>query len=184
MAIEQAKYKNRGIYFCTVTTYNWLPLIEETCAYEHIYHTFQLWHKLDVHIIGFVIMPNHFHFLVYIKDIGMNLAKLVGNLKRFLAYYIVKQLEVKGKYDLLYILKAGVKNSAKNKKHQVFKSSFDAKECYTDEFILQKLNYMHANPVKGKWKLVEDYRYYPYSSAGFYELGMPGKVDILSYRDI
>jgi len=27
MAIEQAKYKNRGIYFCTVTNYKWLPFL-------------------------------------------------------------------------------------------------------------------------------------------------------------
>jgi hypothetical protein len=30
------------------------------------------------------------------------------------------------------------------------------------------LDYIHHNPVKGKWNLVEDYTLYPYSSAGYF----------------
>jgi len=44
--------------------------------------------------------------------------------------------------------------------------------------------FIFTNPVSGKWKPVEDYREYPHSSAGFYELGKSCEIDILSYRDI
>ncbi len=52
--------------------------------------------------------------------------------------------------------------------HKVFEESFDAKECFNQKFIEQKLTYMHHNPVKGKWNLVNDFTLYPHSSAGFY----------------
>lgn len=34
----------------------------------------------------------------------------------------------------------------------------------------QKLNYMHLNPVRGNYRLVNDWRDYEHSSANFYEL--------------
>jgi REP element-mobilizing transposase RayT len=184
MAIEQGHLKYRGIYFCTITCYKWLPLIERTNAYDHIYNTFNLWREQKVFITGYVIMPNHVHFLVYIQDEDINLAKIVSNFKRFLAYDIVKRLTAAEEYGLLAILRSGVKNDARNKIHEVFQPSFDAKECYADRFLLQKLDYMHANPVNGKWKLAEDYRDYEHSSAGFYEKGIASPIEILDYREI
>jgi hypothetical protein len=62
----------------------------------------------------------------------------------------------------------------KGKKHKVFQLSFDARKCYSEEVIEQKLDYIQHNPVKGKWSLVEDFALYEYSSAGFYEVGMEG----------
>ena len=50
--------------------------------------------------------------------------------------------------------------------------------------VEQKLEYIHHNPVKGKWKLVDDFTEYPHSSAGFYELGRGGVVDIRHYKDL
>ena len=35
------------------------------------------------------------------------------------------------------------------------------------EFILQKLEYLHRNPVSKKWQLVNDFADYEYSSASF-----------------
>jgi hypothetical protein len=50
--------------------------------------------------------------------------------------------------------------------------------------IEQKLDYIHHNPVKGKWKLVDDFTDYHHSSAAFYELGKPGAVDIRHYKTL
>ena len=40
---------------------------------------------------------------------------------------------------------------------------------YSRKVIEQKLDYIHHNPVKGKWNLSNDYTQYAYSSARFYE---------------
>ena len=99
--------------------------------------------------------------------------KILGNGKRFMAYEIVSRLNQLGREDLVELMKSSVKESSKvrNKRQEVFETSFDCKEVVTEKFIRQKLNYMHKNPVSGKWKLVEDYLEYQYSSTRFYDLG-------------
>jgi hypothetical protein len=71
-------------------------------------------------------------------------------------------------------LYSAVKKTEKKKGqiHKVFEDSFDAKECHTEKFIFQKLQYMHLNPVSKKWNLVNDFIDYQYSSAAFYEAGV------------
>ncbi len=43
--------------------------------------------------------------------------------------------------------------SKKGQVHKVFEESFDAKGIYNEKFFLQKLNYIHHNPVNdnGIW---------------------------------
>jgi hypothetical protein len=48
--------------------------------------------------------------------------------------------------------------------------------------LWQKLDYIHRNPVSGKWNLAPDFTKYPHSSAGFYELGVSGAVDVVHYK--
>ncbi len=118
-------------------------------------------------------MPNHLHLLVYLSRIKKTIDKIIGNGKRFMAYEIVARLNQLGREDLPKLMKSSVRESfkARNKKHEVFESSFDCKGVVTEKLNRQKLNYMHKNPVTGKWKLVEDYLDYQYSSARFYDLG-------------
>jgi len=54
--------------------------------------------------------------------------------------------------QLLTRLKNGVNDTQKKsgKLHQVFEPSFECKVCTTNAFTLQKLNYIHLNPVSGK----------------------------------
>lgn len=52
------------------------------------------------------------------------------------------------------------------------------------EGILRVLDYIHHNPVSGKWNLANDYLSYKYSSARFYELGEAGSVEIHHFRDV
>jgi hypothetical protein len=55
-----------------------------------------------------------------------------------------------------------------------FEASFDIKECYSLEFIKQKLNYIHFNPCAGKWNLANIPENYVHSSAAFYGNGVQG----------
>ena len=71
----------------------------------------------------------------------------------------------------------------KNKLHNAFQPSGDIKEIFTEKFIRQKLNYMHKNPVSGKWKLVDDYLDYIHSSARFYDLGEEGIYNVMHYEE-
>lgn len=62
------------------------------------------------------------------------------------------------------------KDRIRGKVLEVWMPSFDWRECRTNEFIEQKLHYMHANPCRGKWNLATSEAQYAHSSAAFYLL--------------
>jgi hypothetical protein len=111
---------------------------------------------------------------------------IVGNGKRFMAYDIVARLKAKGEESLLSQLSSYVTPTDRRRKklHEVFEPSFDGKECFTDNFIEQKLTYIHENPCRGKWELVDQPWEYKHSSAQFYYHGAQGVYPILSYMDL
>jgi REP element-mobilizing transposase RayT len=67
MAIETT-VTSKGIYFITFTCHNWLPLIDTADAYEDVYKFFEVIKKNGNDIVGYVIMPNHLHFLINYKN--------------------------------------------------------------------------------------------------------------------
>ena len=66
----------------------------------------------------------------------------------------------------------------------MFEPSFDWKECRSNKFIDQKLNYIHANPCRGVWNLVKEEVEYVHSSAKYYETGEQGIYSITKYTDL
>ena len=161
---------NGGIQFITFTCYKWKPLFDITDSYDAVYKWFDHLCGNGASVIGYVIMPNHLHALIHLPAGTKTINTIIGNGKRFMAYEIIKRLEQQKAEPLLQELYHGVKQKERKKgqQHKVFEESFDAKGCYSPEFIEQKLLYMHHNPVKGKWNLVSDFGLYKHSSAGFY----------------
>ena len=173
MAIKLKHDDSYLFYFCTFTCYHWLWLYEMTQSYDLVYQWFDVMKSNGYNTIAYVIMPNHVHVILYFPEAGFDLNKIIGNAKRFMAYEIVNRLEQAGRIDILsYLSKAlSVRERKKGQLHKVFSDSFDAKAIYTEKFFNQKLNYIHLNPVTGKWQLVDDYTKYEHSSASFYETG-------------
>ncbi len=162
-------------WFITFTCLNWLPLFEITQSCDLVYKWFNYLRTNKIaEVEAYVIMPNHLHAILYLPEKDTALNKIVANGKRFMAYEIVHRLQQKGETKLLDELSNPLIEHEKKKgqKHRVFKPSFDAKPIFTDKFMLQKLNYIHNNPVSGKWQLAEHPAAYEHSSASFYELGV------------
>tara|TARA_Y100001972_G_C7628109_1_gene315168 strand:- start:506 stop:1096 length:591 start_codon:yes stop_codon:yes gene_type:complete len=183
MSVRRKINETNGIYFISFTCYRWLNLFEISNSYDAIYKWFD--HLKDNHhyIIGYAIMPNHLHALIAFSESEISINTTIGNGKRFLAYELVNQLKANKEQDILKTLREGVSDSDKKagKKHQVFITSFDWKECYSNQFIEQKLNYMHDNPCVGKWNLARSPAEYPHSSAKFYLECIQGIYEVTSY---
>jgi hypothetical protein len=58
-----------------------------------------------------------------------------------------------------------------NKKHQTWQRDSLGIKIFTKKVALQKLNYIHQNPIRGKWHLAQDDISYPFSSAEYYATG-------------
>ena len=185
MSVKVKHAQTGTTYFCTFTNYIWLHLFEITNFYDRLYKWFDFLTKNNNKILGYAIMPNHIHLLIYLPEGALTIDKVIGEGKRFMAYQIVTLLKKQNRNDILEVLQKGVTISAKknNVKHKVFQDSFDCKECYSSEFIQQKLNYMHLNPVHDKWKLAEMPEDYLHSSAQFYITGIQGRYLVTHYLE-
>ena len=131
-------------------------------------------------------MPNHIHLIIHFPSPGYNLNKIMSNAKRFMAYEIVNRLESSTNHKVLQDLRSNLTQREINKgqKHKVFKYSFDAKPIYDDKFLFQKLEYIHGNPVNGKWTLAKENVSYEHSSASFYELNEVKHFSPKHYKDL
>ena len=153
------------IYFWTATIHNWLPLLQANANKELILSSLKkLSNDKLISVYAFVIMPNHIH-LIWSQH-GMNGKETPkGSLLKYTAHIFLEHLKAMGKSEL-YIVKAA------NKKHEIWQTDSLGIEIYNKKIAHQKLNYIHFNPVSGKWQLSKNDLDYYYSSARFYETGI------------
>jgi REP element-mobilizing transposase RayT len=115
-------------------------------------------------IYGYVIVPNHIHLIIWNKE--NEIMDIIRDFKRYTAKKILILMK---KYQQKHIL--NLMENAGNKieqQHQVWEHNNYPEIIETEKFFLQKLNYIHNNPVKrGFVKKPEDWIY---SSARNYVL--------------
>jgi REP element-mobilizing transposase RayT len=187
MAIKLKHSDNFSTYFITFTCIEWIPLFEITQSYDEVYKWFYVLKKqYNAAVVAYVIMPNHLHAIVHFQKAGFNLNTIIANAKRFMAYQIIDQLEYSNYTKMLDHLQNLVTEREKKKGqlHKVFTDSFDAKAIYSHRFLLQKINYIHNNPVSGKWMLAKDFIEYEHSSASFYEIQLVRHFQPMHYMDL
>jgi len=178
--------EDHSIYFITFTCFKWKWLFELSKAWQAVYNWFDALYESGINVTAYVIMPNHIHGMLYFPKMPKSLNTVIGNGKRFIAYDIIKGLEKEGHFLLPEELHGYVKKNEmdKGQRHKVFEESFDAKECRSKEFIKQKLDYIHKNPVSKRWQLVTDFTEYPHSSASFYERGIKRYGNLLHVAEV
>ncbi len=172
-----------GMFFISFTCYQWLPLIDKVAGHDIIYTWFDHLKIKGHYINGYVIMPNHVHVLASFVQTVQTINTIIGNGKRFMAYEIINRLEQNIEPELLEYLRSHVEAKRKQHKklHQVWELSFDWKECRGNEFINQKLDYIHNNPCAKKWNLCNSPVEYLHSSAQYYITGEQGFYPVTNF---
>ncbi len=64
MSTRKRRTKDGAVYFATFTCYSWLPLFEQAQAYDLFYDWMHLAYDKGYRFLGYVILPNHVHFLI------------------------------------------------------------------------------------------------------------------------
>jgi len=163
-----------------------MHLFAETEGYDLVYKWFDNLKSKGHYLTGYV-MPNHLHSLIAFRNTrGQSINSIIGTGKRFMAYEIVGRLRHRSRTEVLHELGSLVNMTEwkRGKLHQVFEPSFDWKECKSDRFIEQKMNYIHENPCRGSWSLVAEPAQYKHSSAKFYLTGEQGEYPVTSYSEL
>jgi REP element-mobilizing transposase RayT len=136
-------------------------------------------------------MPNHVHVLISFINAKQSINTIIGNGKRFMGYEMIERLKTSNEAALLKLLANHVEPGRKqNKKlHEVWELSFvpkafGRKDCRSNAFIYQKLDYMHNNPFVKKWALCNNALEYLHSSAKFYLTGEQGFYPVTNFMEM
>lgn len=170
----RSRYKVLGEqpHFITCTTVRWTPVFSRPDLAQAILDSLRFLHQRQRLVVySYVIMENHLHLVASAE----NLSKAIGNFKSFTARTIVDRLrETPGSY-LLEQLRMGKLPHKTGQTHQLWQEGFHPQAILTEEMLLQKLEYIHNNPVKRGY--VDDPAHWRYSSYRNY-IGQPGLLDV------
>lgn len=137
-----------ALHFVTGNFLNRVPLFNDSeCCGVFLEVLSELNQQWPSKLIAFVLMPDHFHLISNPRD---------GRIKEFIG--ALKSLTAKR----ILILRKSVRLRLGA---QVWQESFKAMPLWSGWMIWQKVNYIHANPVKaGIVKSAKDYRWSSFHS--------------------
>jgi REP element-mobilizing transposase RayT len=162
------------LYFITAALCGWKPLfIEPTYANIVLNSLDWLRRQGRMGLYAFVLMPSHLHAIV--KPTKRTIGELLQNFGSYTAHVILKQLRRENRTDLLEFFHQSRRDS--RHQHSIWQD-IQAKNVYSSEFLRQKLEYIHNNPVDKDWSLVDDRVDYTYSSARFYDCDEPAVIQV------
>jgi putative transposase len=158
-------------HFLTSSTYHRVRLFRSFSFCEEFIKTLDhLRTEQEFRLLGYVLMPDHFHLLIWPSD-KANPSKIIGSLKERTAKLIIKKLKKESEAPwCMKMLKAiqlptSVHNEAT---YRVWQRRFYDFNVWSEKKRLEKLEYMHGNPVKAR--LVDSPEAWKWSSWRFYNL--------------
>jgi len=152
-------------HFFTATVLEWKPLLKQDKYKALILESLAFLVKEGrIKLFGFTIMINHIHLVWHIQP-AYKREDVQRDFLKFTAQQIKADLDKHHPAVLPHFLV-----SAKDRKYQVWERNPLSVDIWSREVMLQKLNYMHSNPVRAKiCKYPEEYHW---SSALFYQTGI------------
>jgi len=116
-------------------------------------------------------MENHIHWIAMADDI----TKQVAAFKSFTGLAIVRYLQQQEDFRLLGKLRCQQTERGKDRIHQLWQDDNHPEAIISEAMMLQKLEYIHNNPVKRGY--VDDPAHWRYSSARDYA-GVEGLLPV------
>lgn len=164
-------------YFLTFQVVDWVDIFSrkvyrdivlESLDYSRKHKGLQIW--------AYVIMTNHVHAILSARN--GDLPNLIRDFKRFTATKIIKTIPLIRESRQDWMLKRfefKARSNVRSSQHQFWTHENHAEVIYTQDFFLQKLVYIHLNPVRAGW--IEKPEEWLCSSLRNY-LGMPASIEI------
>ena len=167
------------MYFLTLTVVDWVDVFTRPTYKQDIVDSLVYCQaNKGLELYAWVLITTHLHLLASAAD-GFNLSDILRDFKKFTSKkltnriqtepesrrkWMLNQFEFAGRYD----------NRITNFKF--WQDGNEAKEIHTNDFMFQKLHYIHENPVRAG--IVEYPEQYLYSSACTY-VGQKGLLDVI-----
>jgi putative transposase len=159
LQLEEGKYYhiyNRGNNRCR--------LFYEDRNYDYFLRLYSKYICSVADTYAWVLMGNHFHFLIRMKSDFM-----IGT----------KKLDPSKQFSHLFNSYAQAINKAVGRTGSLFEHTFERKEVTTQEYLRQLVVYIHRNPQKHRY--ADYFKDYPWSSFNLIALK---KTGIIRYEEV
>lgn len=155
-------------HFLTFQVMDWVDIFTREHYKNIIIKTLEYCRtQFGLKVFGYVIMPNHMHAIFQSPD--GNLSKIITSFKKYTGREIILAIQTVPESRASWMLKRfefALPESNTNSAHKFWRTDNHAKEIYSQKFLLEKLNYIHNNPVRAGW--VYEQEDFVYSSARNY----------------
>jgi REP element-mobilizing transposase RayT len=163
----QIKEQNE-LHYLTFQVVEWVDIFTRQIYRDIVINSLRFCQKnKGLEIYAFVVMSNHIHLLV--RSETRDLSDIVREIKSFTANEILKVIneEPESRRDwMLNIFEFAAKRHKRCEKYKFWTHENHPEIIYSNQFIDQKINYIHENPVRAG--IVEYAENYLYSSARAY----------------
>jgi putative transposase len=167
-----------ALYFLTLTIIDWIDLftrdqnrriVIDALDYCRKHKGLKLW--------AYVIMTNHIHLIASTEE--RSLSGILRDFKRHTAKQLLRSINTESESRRSWMIKAFSisieKINHRELNHQIWFHDNHPIELESYKFTMQKLGYIHENPVRAGF--VDDPSAWVYSSQRNY-LGLPGILEI------
>ena len=169
----------KQLYFVTSTVVDWVDIFTRA-SYRHVVVESLEYcqRQKGLRIYAWVLMSNHLHMVVSAEG-EQTVSDILRDFKKFTNKKILKALEEEVQESrrlwMLDRFRFAGANDGRIKKYRFWQEGNHVEEIYTSEFLWQKINYIHQNPVRAE--IVACAEDYVYSSARDYA-GEKGVLDV------
>ncbi len=158
-------------HFITCTVLHWIPVFTRPETVEVILESLRFLMKGGLKVYGFVILENHIHLVVQSEDLNHDIARF----KSFTARRLIQYLDENKVTQILEQLAFYKKAHKEDRAFQFWQEGCHPEWIQNDEMMIQKLDYIHRNPVKRGY--VDEAEHWRYSSARNYA-GQGGLLEV------
>lgn len=172
MANLRRYYEGSHLHYITCSTYRRTPAFDaERLRFGFVDVLRKLRLELKFKLVGYVLMPEHFHMLIWPSE-QVDPSRLMQSFKERTALYVLGQLRESQQFRWCQRTLSRLRLPPSvhgHSQYRVWQKRFFDMNIYSERKRLEKLDYMHANPVKRG--LVKEARDWLWSSWRFYYLG-------------
>ena len=155
------------LYFLTLQVVEWVDLFTRKRYRDLIVENLRYCcENKNLEIYAYVLMSNHLHLLAKCNNGG--LSNVLRDFKSYTAKQILGQMmEGESRREwMLHVFKDAAAKHVRNAEYQLWTHENHAEQIFSNNFIHQKLAYIHQNPVRAG--IVGKAENYLYSSAKNY----------------
>ena len=177
MSVWRVEFNPAHLYFVTTRAIRRACLFRRDVMKQVLVDSFDFMRASGwLELFAFVVMPNHIHLIVRCAA-DYPVSDVVRDFKKYTSKKIVAQYETEHNDQALRFLREVVKRPEKQE-YAVWEDEYQAKDVFSAEFLRQKMEYIHNNPLQPHWRLVEKPEDYLWSSARFYILNQPAIIPL------